>query len=55
MANLTSNPKSESQEFTYDKALSEINNITGKLTLKNLYSLLGCARGLIKSQKLTKN
>ena len=35
---------------TYDKTLNELNGIVKGLSFENLYSLLGCARGLMKSQ-----
>lgn len=38
-----------------DSTLNELQHIVGQLSLKNLYSLLGCARGLLKSQKQTKD
>ncbi len=42
---------SEPQIITYDNTMSEINDIVGQLWFKNLYSLLGCARGLMKAQE----
>ena len=43
------------QIVTPGKTLNEIKDIAGQLSLKNLYSLLGCTKGLSKSQAMALN
>lgn len=50
MAKSEASTKKVPQIITSDKTLSEIKDITRQLSLKNLYSLLGCARGLLRAQ-----
>ena len=39
-----------SKTVTHAETMKEIKEIVKHLSLKSLYSLLGCARGLLKSQ-----
>jgi hypothetical protein len=49
------NPDPALQEITYDKNINEISSILHQLSPESVNSLLGFARGLLKSEKLTGN
>lgn len=41
----------DQKDISYTGTLKEIKDIMGQLDFKYLYSLLGCARGLMKAQE----